>query len=120
MTALCSERNGPRSTKCLSETLNGPLVAEKRLRKLQADYKAASSERERPAIALDFEENMKYARIATNGDRLSGDAPLPVAVFVAENFRHQKGQRPASRSCSSPGSGSSWTSSTASTNSSAS
>jgi hypothetical protein len=59
---------------------------------VQTDYQAASSLRERRAIALDFEEEAQRAKIATNGDRLSVFNPtLAVAGFFAQTFRHQKG-----------------------------
>jgi hypothetical protein len=71
--------------------LNGPFVGEKRLRKLQEDYKASGVERERRAIALDFQEDA--AKLPSVGDRLSmAVGPgLAVADFFEQNLRHVKG-----------------------------
>ena len=77
------------------ELLSGPLVAEKRLRKLQRDYQAASSERERRAIALDFEgEARRVLSLRSAGTLPLGDcgtAACPVADFFARYLRHTKG-----------------------------
>lgn len=71
--------------------LNGPLVGEKTLRKLQVAYKDASLERERRAIALDFQEQAAREMIAGVGDRSRVVARLTVADFFPENLTHCKG-----------------------------
>jgi len=73
-----------------ADLLNGPRLRPKALRELQADYKAAASERERRALALDFQERAREM-IAALGDRSSTDPSLAVAAFFPENLRHQKG-----------------------------
>ena len=66
------------------QLLNGPVVAEERLRRLQSDYKAAATERERRAIALEFQE---AASRADDPDSViaravgKGTPPLAIADF---------------------------------------
>ncbi len=85
-------RDGSFRARVHHSLLSGPLLAEKALEKLQSEYKAARSERERRAIALDFQERARRVRGPRGPSGLgepggSGD----VADFIAQNFRHTKG-----------------------------
>jgi hypothetical protein len=75
--------------------LAGPLVGEDRLRSIQRAYQAATSEPERRALVLDFQEEAHRGfRGTTTGTVAPGDrvaAVLPVADFFERNLRHQKG-----------------------------
>src|SRR5215204_2387156 len=71
--------------------LAGRLVAREDLRRIQTAYQAATTERERRAIALDFQEQVTREKMAALGDRSSVDPTLTVADFFAANLIHQKG-----------------------------
>ncbi len=61
------------------------------MRPIQRAYQQATSEPERRALALDFQEQAARDTIPAIGDRSSDGRALAVADFFAENFRHQKG-----------------------------
>src|SRR5215203_3636732 len=71
--------------------LAGPLVAREDLRQIQAAYQTATSERERRALALDFQEQMACGMMTPLGDRSSVVPALAVADFFPANLIHQKG-----------------------------
>jgi phage terminase large subunit-like protein len=69
------------------ELLNGPAVADKALQRLQRDYQAASSDRERRAIALDFEQRSRR-NLPPTGQL---DLELSPADFFERYLVHTKG-----------------------------
>lgn len=74
--------------------LSGPLVSAKALTKLQRDYEEATSEPERRAVALAFEQAQgDRDMIAATAGRSSARDPLTLAAgdFFARYLRHQKG-----------------------------
>lgn len=85
------------------ELLEGAFVSKKSVRKLQTTYKAASGERERRAIALDFQEQAARARMPSCGDRSSPAPLLAVADFFAQNFRPPEGAGGSSHAASHVG-----------------
>jgi phage terminase large subunit-like protein len=68
--------------------LNGPLVAEETLRELQEAYRRASSERERRAVALDFEQQ---ARVTAPRSAAILNVELGPREFFARYLTHTKG-----------------------------
>jgi phage terminase large subunit-like protein len=69
--------------------LAGPLVVREDLRLLQTAYRAASSERERRGLALDFEAALRRPEPSNNVRPY--DPADSVADFFAANLIHQKG-----------------------------
>jgi phage terminase large subunit-like protein len=68
--------------------LNGPVVGGKTLERLQKAYGEAATERERRAIALDFE---LVARSEVGNAIAHFDEPVSVADFFERNLQHRKG-----------------------------
>jgi phage terminase large subunit-like protein len=71
--------------------LSGQLVESRKLRKLQTGYQAASTERERRAWALDFEQAATRIEKAQALEESPETDELTVADFFARYFRHSKG-----------------------------
>lgn len=72
-----------------AQLLAGSLVTDKRLRALQATYQAASSDRERRSLALEFADEVgrqENTKLATVED-------LDVPEFFERYFRHTKGPK---------------------------
>ncbi len=87
-------RDGSFRARVHHSLLSGPLLAEKALEKLQGEYKTARSERERGAIALDFQaraHNIRTIARAGNPEFVCADDTLSPADFFEQNLRHQKG-----------------------------
>jgi hypothetical protein len=71
------------------ELLAGPLVGPKRLQAIQRRYREAASDRERRAVALEYESALRLAAVVAEAK--PADVSLPAAEFFPAFFRHMKG-----------------------------